>query len=445
MSVGVERFEVPFREEDMEEVRQKLAQARPAPASPSPDWKAGTPTHVLQDAIKYWKESYDWKAAVEKLNTFDHFTCPVDDLRIHFIHQKTTAKERTPLLLIHGWPGSVFEFHKLIPLLTADKDGHGFDVIAPSLPGYGWSEAPKQEGMDTYAIANVFDKLMKKLGYEHYVVQGGDWGGIIARALGRHHAKSCVGLHVNFLACVPPPVRGPVSLWHNVRHWAPLVLAPLVMSKEDSAMVATTRTFFREGTGYQFIQATRPDTLAQGLNDSPVGLLSWLLEKFYAWSDSSAAEPFRSVSLDEVLTHVMIYWTTQSIGSSMHLYYESLAVMRSKPLALSGGYIDVPTAAACFPKEIIQTPESVARRTYNLQQYTKFEAGGHFAALEQPEVLASDVRRFFGGRSTFSKLQQRASALGNASPRTLAPPDWVDMMCLVLVVALVLWFVLSWV
>eukprot|EP00055_Hartaetosiga_balthica_P014350 m.78316 g.78316 ORF g.78316 m.78316 type:complete len:444 (-) comp8569_c0_seq1:2302-3633(-) len=425
-----QEFTIPFSEEEESDVKRLLMESclripKQQQQNQGEQWKQGTNYDVLYDVIRYWRTEYSWKRVVDELNVFHNYTTIIDDLKIHFIEEKTNATKAIPLLLLHGWPGSVYEFHDIISLLTADQGGEGFHVVAPSLPGYGWSEQPKQEGVNVHAVADLFDKLMQQLGYTNYIVQGGDWGGIIARSIASRYPKSCVGLHTNFPICVPPKVTGPLSLFRTIRYFSVLLLAPLIKSKMDATKVKVTQLFLKQGTGYQAIQGTKPETLGVALNSSPVALLSWFLEKFYSWSDSTDENPFQSINMHDIVTHVMIYWTTGTITSSIRFYYESLGIAPGKQSCLSPGFVCVPSGLCVFPREILQIPKSVAERSYNVISYTEANHGGHFAALEQPKVLEEDIRRFSFHVTNFPTLVQQAQTRthGNVS----APIDMVDI------------------
>ena len=303
---------------------------------------------------------------------------PLDGIDLHFIHQPGVGPAPLPLLLSHGWPGSVWEFHRLIPLLTDPARFGGdaadaFTVIAPSLPGYGFSFRPGQPRFGAPAIARTFARLMTEvLGHNRFGAQGGDWGGFISACLAVDFPERLHGIHLNFLPVPREPDR------------------PGAATEEERRYADELRAWLREETGYQAIQGTRPQTLAYALTDSPVGLAAWIVEKFRAWSDCGG-DPGRVFTRDEMLTNITIYWATGAIGSSFWPYYDR--VHQGWPLP--EGRIAVPTAYAAFPREIVRPPRSVAERSFNIQRWTVMPAGGHFAALEQPAALAGDIRAFF--------------------------------------------------
>ena len=329
--------------------------------------------------IEYWRDKFDWRAQEAALNRFDHFTTLIDDHRIHFIHQRSKHENATPLLLMHGWPGSIVEFMNVLGPLT-DPEAHGgraedaFHVVAPSLPGYGFSEFTKKTGYDTQVMAETFAELMSRLGYDRYGVEGGDWGAIIANSVAILDAEHVVGLHTTMPLAFPPPDHDPASL-----------------SEREQRDLADMATFDQEGTGYQKIQGTKPQTLGFGLNDSPAGLCAWISEKFHGWTDCDG-EIENAVDRDQLLTNVMVYWVTQTITSSTRLYYETF---KSGRVGVLGARVEVPTGVARFPREIMRFPRAWVERSYNVTHWTDMPKGGHFAAMEQPDAFVTDVRAFF--------------------------------------------------
>ena len=288
---------------------------------------------------------------------------------------------------MHGWPGSIVEFLKLLTLL-ADK----FHVVAPSIPGYGWSEAPKERGADVVFMADHMAELMRKLGYDSYVAQGGDWGAIITSLVAQRYPQQCVALHINMCVAIPGD-------WYDL---VKILLACPFWTSEEWAGIRSTIYFQKYETAYQKIQGTKPQSLGYGLNDSPVGLLAWILEKFQSWSDSRGGRPEASgLTMDEILTNVMVYWTTQSITSSLRLYYETLQShppLKEKKTSvpkLRQVSVKVPTAVLWAHHDLYKLPRSVVALCYNIRQWTKPSKGGHFFAFEQPEIIAADIERFF--------------------------------------------------
>jgi microsomal epoxide hydrolase len=378
---------VPFRiavpDAVIADLKERLTRTRFPDAVPDTGWEYGANLAYVMELVEYWRTKYDWRANEREINRFAHFKADIDGLGIHFIHEKGKGPNPKPLVLIHGWPGSIYEFMKIIPMLT-DPAAHGgdakdsFTVIAPSLPGYGFSDHARARAMNIQAMADIFHKLITQvLGYNRYAVQGGDWGAAITSRIGEVHAASVYGIHLNMIAVGPAEGRNAPEL-----------------TAEEKVFLADLEKFRTHETGYQWIQGTKPQTLAYGLNDSPAGLCAWIVEKFRTWSDCHG-ELEKSFTRDELLTNVMIYWITQSINSSTRLYYEA----RHHPWRLKPGTrIEAPTAFALFPAELVRPPRHWAERAYNIQRWTVMPKGGHFAAMEEPGLLAADVREFFKGQ-----------------------------------------------
>jgi len=352
------------------------------------EWEYGMNHDVLREMVDYWQHGYDWRAQEAKLNEFPQFITQIDDVDIHFIHVKSSSpKTAYPLLMIHGWPGSFMECTKVIQLYREEKDGVSFDVVCPSLPGYGFSGHPKQKKFDTIKIAETFSKLMSKLGYKEYVAQGGDWGGIVSVNVANVDKQHCKGIHLNFF----PYGAQNKGIFATMR-WA-ISLSSRWIGGEDYDHSWRGLKFLLQETGYAHIQATKPDTVSVGLNDSPVGLASYILEKFHSWSDLRGKTLQEIYTKDELLNNVMIYWVGKSIGSSMRLYFEE--VQHSGERSIKDLYINQPSGYIQFPGEVSQPPKWTIEHYLNLVHYSKHHEGGHFAALELPEVLVADVRKFF--------------------------------------------------
>ncbi|PCJ14679.1 MAG: hypothetical protein COB04_14630 [Gammaproteobacteria bacterium] len=372
----MDKFIIDVDQSQVDDLKKRLELTR-WPDEVGEGWQYGTDLTYIKELCAYWKDDFDWYAQQEKLNKFDHYKTDIGDFNVHYIHQKAVNGKGIPLLMSHGWPGSIWEFYKIIPMLT-DPESFGlsssvsFDVICPSLPGYGFSSAAKQPGCDAEQIATVFNQLMEKLGYSSYMAQGGDWGAIITGWLGVLYPETVKGIHVNMLA-VRPPAEDPM------KGVTPAEMMNLGRAKE----------FQDHGTGYQKIQGSKPQTLGYALNDSPTGLAAWITEKFHAWTDCDGAIE-NAVSRDELLTDISIYWFTESITSSMRLYYEVFG----NPKGGIPTRVEVPTGYAQFPREIMCPPRVWADKVYNIQQWSEMDKGGHFAALEQPQLLAADVRKF---------------------------------------------------
>jgi pimeloyl-ACP methyl ester carboxylesterase len=366
----VERFSIPYSQEAVNDLRERLGRVR-WPDAPGPAWEYGVDQAFLREICEYWRDGFDWRAQVERVSALPHYRCVVDGIGIHFIHVRGKGPAPLPLILTHGWPGSFVEMLRIVPLLT-----DAFDVVVPSLPGYGYSDRPTEPGMNTWRIAELWTRLMSALGYERFGAQGGDIGASVSTILGLRHEERTIGVHLNYI---------PGSYWPYV---------------EKGPLSATEETFLREREGwadqmgaYAHVQRTRPLTAAYGLNDSPVGLAAWILEKFREWSDCDG-DVYRRFSRDELLTNLTLYWMTETIGSSFRLYFEgSKAPLRFGP----DDYVSVPSGIARFPKEAPFPPREWVERGYNVQRWTEMPRGGHFAAAEEPELLAEDVREFFRG------------------------------------------------
>jgi len=360
------RLQVP--DADLRDLRERLARTRWPDEPPLEPWSTGTSLAYVKDLCEYWRSRFDWRAWEARLNAFAQFTAQVSGIELHFIHARSPKPEAIPLLLSHGWPGSVFEFHKLIPLLTPH-----FHVVAPSLPGYGLSFRPGQRRFGVEEIAQCFADLMSALGYARFGAQGGDWGAFVSTVLGHRYRERVIGIHLNLLA-----------LRRDGKLEAP--------TPEEKAYLKQLSHFVNEESGYQWIQGTRPQTLAFGLTDSPAGLAAWIAEKFRAWSDCGGTIE-NAISRDELLANISLYWFTGAIGSSFWPYY----ARRHGPWPVPEGQtVDVPTGYAEFPREILSPPRSLAQRMYSdIRRWSEMPKGGHFAALEQPELLAREVIAFF--------------------------------------------------
>jgi microsomal epoxide hydrolase len=362
------------------DLRERLARTRFPDQAPGEAWAYGTDVGYLQELAEYWLSTFDWRAEEARLNAFPQYKVPLAGIDLHFLHVPRKGPAPCPLLLLHGWPGSVFEFFELIPRLTDPASFGGdpadaFTVVAPSLPGYGLSFKPGQARFGIEEIADCVAQLMRDvLGYGRFAVQGGDWGAFTASRLGVAHPDRLIGIHLNLLA-----VRRDQQAAANA-------------SPEEKIYFEQLASWLKEETGYQWIQGTRPQTLAFALTDSPAGLAAWIAEKFRAWSDCGGNIE-SVIPRDRLLANISLYWFTGAIGSSFWPYYARMH--RPWPIP-DGRTIDVPTGYAQFPREILQPPRSLAARTYtDIRRWSVMPRGGHFAALEQPEALAAEVREFF--------------------------------------------------
>jgi len=377
---AVEKFTIAVPDEVLADLRERLARTRLPGEVRDSGWDYGTNLGYLKELIDYWRTKYDWRKHERELNALRHFKVTINGCPIHFIHQPGVGPNPKPLLLLHGWPGSIAEFQQIIPMLT-DPARHGgdagdaFTVVAPSLPGYGFSDDPHVPGMKIEPIAEIFQELMTQvLGYQRFGVQGGDWGSIIASRIGHAYPKNVIGVHLNMVALGPPEGR-----------------KALTGDEDSKRFLDGMKKFSSKETGYQQIQGTKPQTLAYGLNDSPAGLAAWIVEKFRTWSDCGGNVESRFTK-DQLLTNITIYWVTQSINSSTRLYYE----VRHSPYRLGPGErVEAPTGIALFPREMIRPPRAYAEKAYNIKRWTEMPRGGHFAAMEEPALLADDIRAFF--------------------------------------------------
>lgn len=325
-------FQVAVPEEVLRDLSERLARTRLPSTLPDSGWDYGTDVDYLAELVRYWRDDYDWRACERELNRFSQFRTTINDLQLHYLHVRSPHADAMPLVMTHGWPGSVFEFHKILGPLT-DPTRYGgdardaFHVVCPSIPGYGWSEAPRHPGFGVQSIAGGEAELMHRLGYDRYAVQGGDWGATISAAIGHLDAAHVAGVHLNMTAFLPVPTSPD---------------AETGLSAEELSDVEQMRAWRSDGSAYMLLQATKPQSLAFGLADSPAGLAAWIVEKFQAWSDCGGDIESR-FTRDEILTNVMIYWTNNAVDSSLRLY-------RERRLESWTPRVDVPVAVAVFPK-----------------------------------------------------------------------------------------------
>lgn len=377
---SIRPFTIAIPEQDISDLRERLARSRLPEMLDNTGWTYGTDTTYLSELLDYWQNDFDWREQERQLNRFDQFVTDINGLDIHFIHVRSPHANATPLMITHGWPGSIVEFHKIIEPLTRPELHGGsaedaFHVVAPSLPGFAFSEKPAEPGYNPEKMAHTLAALMQRLGYERYGLQGGDWGAIINRLHAARYPDRVIGLHSNFVLANAPADAA-------IREQTPAA---------DLARRDARQAFMANETAYQQIQGSKPQTLGVGLNDSPAGLAAWIVEKFHGWSDLPSGHPEDKFSKDELLTNISVYWFTRSITSSARIYYENRAVPLTEPL----GFVSVPTAGAIFPKEIYLTPRLWAEQAYNIVRWTEMPRGGHFAALEETQLLLADIRAFF--------------------------------------------------
>ena len=375
----IQPFRIAVPEDALADLRDRIDRTRWPDEIAGSAWDYGTNLHDLRELLAYWRNRFDWRAQEERLNAFPHFLADVDGLRLHFVREEGRGPDPMPILLLHGWPSTFFEMSKLLPLL-ADPASHGgdpddsFDVVAPSLPGCGFSERPREPGMHKTRMASLFAKLMTDvLGYDRFAARGGDIGAGVVSLLALDHPDRLIGIH---LSDVYRPYLGP-----GARHF----------TDAERRFFEEERIWMEKEGAYDHLQATKPQTLGYGLNDSPAGLAAWIVEKYRSWSDCGG-DVERRFTKDEILTQLTLYWVTETINSANRLYFERDRAPR--PLGPEDR-IRVPTAVAIFPGDIDQPPREWGERVYDVRRWTVMPRGGHFAALEEPELLARDIREFF--------------------------------------------------
>ena len=380
-------FKINIEQSIIDDLKTRIANTRWTDEIENSKWEYGTNKSYLKELCDYWQNKFDWKKQEEYLNSFHHFKTTVNDIGLHYIHHKGEGKNSIPLLLTHGYPDSFVRFLKIIPLLTgADKNDFSFDVIIPSIPGYGFSDIPTEPGMNTKRIAELFTSLMtEELGYKKFVAHGGDWGTSITEQIALYHDESLIGIHLT-----------DIPFHHGMTE-------PKDANKAEKKYLDATKIWMQTEGAYAMIQSTKPQTLAYGLNDSPVGLAAWIIEKFQSWSDCDG-DVESCFTKDELLTNITIYWATQTINSAIRLYNEAMKAMinamynplvKLNPFDKTGNKTEVRAAFALFAKDILSPPpKDFAERFFNVQRWTEKPKGGHFAAMEQPELLAEDIRKF---------------------------------------------------
>ena len=375
MASDITAFRIEATEAELDDLKRRLTATRwPEPATVD-DWSQGIPVSYVQEVCGYWAKEYDWREREARLNRFAQFKTEVDGLGIHFVHVRSPHADALPLVITHGWPGSIVEFQKIIEPLT-DPTSHGgaasdaFHVVCPSLPGYGFSDKPTASGWGVGRIADAWGQLMRRLGYERYLAQGGDWGAMVTTCIGAQDPDACAGIHLNMPIALPDPeTLGSLS------------------EREQSAM-ASMQHYEQWDSGYSKQQSTRPQTLGYGLVDSPAGQAAWILEKFWSWMDCDG-HPENVLTRDELLDNVMLYWLPAAAASSARLYWESF---RSPPM----DPVKVPVGCSIFPKEIFRTSKRWAEKRFGgLIHWNELDKGGHFAAFEQPQTFVDEVRTCF--------------------------------------------------
>ncbi len=379
-SIVITPFTIDIPEAELNDLQQRLAQTRFAPDLPGVGWAHGTPTAWLRDVVAYWRDGFDWRYWEAKLNAYRQFTTEIDGQRLHFLHIASPVAEAAPLVLLHGWPSSFVEFLRVIEPL-ANPVAHGgraedaFHLVIPSLPGFAFSGPTGETGWDAGRMARAVATLMAALSYARYGVQGGDWGGLIAAYLGQFDAKHVIGIHLN-AAVYGFHSRGEVTDDEFAQ-----------LTESERTRIERRNHFTSDGNGYFQMQATRPQTVGAALSDSPVGQMAWIGEKFETWSHKDDPAAARPIDRDLILLQVMLYWLTNTSASSARIYYESVH---------SGAYpssIEVPTGVAVFAEDT--AIRRYGEQMYNIVHWSEFDRGGHFPALEVPDLLVNDVRAFF--------------------------------------------------
>ena len=376
-------FTIAVPDEVLEDLHRRLDHARWPDQAPGEPWSFGIPVTEVQAAVDHWRHRYDWRAREAAMNAWPQFLTEAQGEQVHFLHVRSPHEDATPLLLTHGWPGSFVEFLDIVGPLS-DPEAHGgdaadaFHVVVPSMPGYGFSGPTRNPGVDSRKVASILAEVMTQLGYERFVAQGGDWGAVVTRWLGVDHADRLIGLHVNMMFAFPGPDD-------------PDPMEGVTEADQERFAVAGAR--IADGTGYMAIQSTRPQTLAYGLTDSPVGLAAWILEKFQVWSDLDDGGLDGTYGWDRLLDNLMAYWVTNTAGSAARLYAES-ARGGSAPTDPVGQRVAVPSGHTVYPFELLQTPRAWAEKAYDLVYWAEAERGGHFAAFERPESFVTDLRAF---------------------------------------------------
>jgi pimeloyl-ACP methyl ester carboxylesterase len=375
MTTEIEAFRIEATADQLDDLRRRLRATRWPDRETVDDWSQGIPLAYVQDVCTYWADKYDWRAREARLNRFPQFRTRIDGLGIHFLHLRSPHAGALPLVISHGWPGSVVEFHKVIEPL-ADPTAHGgeardaFHVVCPSLPGFGFSDKPTRAGWKVERIARAWSELMSRLGYARYAAQGGDWGAMVTTAIGLQDGAHCAGIHLNMPIATPDP-----ATMND-------------LTDAEKAALASMQHYERWDSGYSKQQSTRPQTVGYGLADSPAGQAAWILEKFWAWTDCDG-HPENVLTRDELLDNVMLYWLPGAAASSARLYWESFGTPSLDP-------VEVPTGCSIFPKEIFRTSRRWAEKRFRrLVHFRELPRGGHFAAFEQPETFVREVRETF--------------------------------------------------
>jgi pimeloyl-ACP methyl ester carboxylesterase len=380
-----ESFTVAIPEGTITDLRERLAKVRWPNDFANSQWEYGTNLAYLKELVEYWHDEYDWRQHEQAINAFSHYKATIDEVPIHFIHEPGKGPQPMPLILSHGWPWTFWDFQKVIrplsdPAAFGGDPADAFDVVVPSLPGYGFSTPLTKTGINFWRTADLWASLMRDvLGYQKFAAQGGDWGALVSAQLGHKYADQLIGVHVNVMA----PLDIFISSMPDESEYGP----------DEKGWYEKNLNFFNAESGYSALQTTKPQTLTYALNDSPVGLCAWILEKRRTWSDCEGNVEKRFTK-DDLLTTMTLYWVTQSFGTSARYYYEALH-NPWQPAHNRTPVIEAPTGAAVFLKEVILMPRRWAERYYNLKRWTVMPSGGHFAPMEEPQRLVEDIRAFF--------------------------------------------------
>jgi pimeloyl-ACP methyl ester carboxylesterase len=382
---SIRPFRVNVPQEALDDLRRRIAAARWPDQETVDDRSQGVQLATMKELVRYWQTDYDWRKAEARLNALPQFMTTIDGVDIHFIHVRSKHPNALPLIMTHGWPGSVFELLKTVGPLTdptayGGKAEEAFDLVLPSMPGYGFSGRPKVTGWNPERMARAWAELMKRLGYKRYVAQGGDWGSVIADKMAKQAPQGLLGIHVNMPATVPPEVAKILASGGP---------APAELSPEEKIAFDGMEALYKKGSGYALMMVTRPQTLGYSLSDSPVGLAAWFYDKFADWTDTGG-NPERALTRDEMLDDITLYWFTNTGTSGARLYWENNANN------FNAVDTSIPAAITVFPGEIYRAPRSWAERAYRkLIYYNKLAKGGHFAAWEQPQLFSEELRKAF--------------------------------------------------
>ncbi len=366
----IKEFKVNIPQSEIEDLKERIGKTRWSNETENPDWKLGTDINYLKELSHYWEQEFDWRNIENKINSFPNFITEIDHLKVHFLHIKSNRENAIPLLITHGWTVSFLEMLKIVPLLTDE-----FDLVVPSIIGFGFSQNSLKNNVDYGFVAEIWHKLMLELGYQNYGLQGGDLGAGISIRLAQKHPENIIGLHLNYISDSYKPYSEDEK------------------DNEIKAYQAYLKNWNEKEGAYAIIQSTKPLSLAYGLNDSPIGLCAWILEKFNAWSDNNGNLE-NGFTKDELLANISLYWFTKTIYSSMKMYH---GISLSPLVFKENDFVSVPVGFAKFPKEIPIPPRKYIEKGLNIVHWTEMPKGGHFAAMEQPELLASDLKSFFKG------------------------------------------------